>query len=78
MKLSKTAQRVLGTLLGQADRLVSEMIRERGGNAANVRETGHWANRRLGEVAMAVALGDRSALKAMKIVKRAQHYGRRY
>jgi len=78
MKLSKAARRALGTLVGQADRLVSEMIQERGGNASNVRKAGHWASRRLWEIALAIAAGDQSAVRAMKIVKKARYYGRRY
>jgi hypothetical protein len=46
------------------------MIKERGGNASNVREAGHWADRTLADAAEAAAKGDRTAAKAIKIVKR--------
>jgi hypothetical protein len=37
MKISKAARRILGNLVGHADQIVSELIRNRGGNASNVR-----------------------------------------
>ena len=75
MKLTKAARCVLGNLTAQLDQLVSELIRERGGNAANVREAGHWAEKSLGEVAVAAAEGDIGAVKAIKIVKNARTPG---
>jgi hypothetical protein len=78
MKLSKSARRILENLLGQEDRIVAELIRERGGSAANVREAGHWARQLLGEVAIAAARGEASAVKAIKIVKGARRLGKKY
>jgi hypothetical protein len=76
--MSKSARRNLGKLVEQADRIVADLIRERGGSASNVREVGHWASRTLGEVAQAMAEGDATAFKAMKIVKDARRLGRKY
>ncbi len=78
MKLNKAARRKLGSLVGDADRSVADVIRERGGTAANVREAGHWADRLLGEAAKAAADGDGSAVKAMKLVKDARRLGKKY
>ena len=75
MELSKSARRILGNLVSQADRMVSEVIRERGGSAANVREAGHWSEQRLSEVAEAASDGDAGAVKAIKIVKNARRLG---
>jgi hypothetical protein len=78
MKLSKAAKRKLGKLAAQADRIVAELIRERGGTASNVRAAGHWASHRLGEVAQAAAGGDLGAATAIKIVKDAGRLGQKY
>jgi hypothetical protein len=78
MKLSKAARRILGNLVGQADRIVADVIRDRGGGASNVREAGRWATQSLGEVAIAAACGDVGAVKAIKIVKEARRLGRKY
>ena len=61
MKLSEAAKSVLGTLVGDADRTVADVIRGRGGSASNVRESGHWANQLLGEAAKAAAKTSASA-----------------
>ena len=78
MKLSRAAKSILGNLVGEAGRIVAELIRERGGKASNVRAAGHWATHSLGEVAQAAASGDASAVKAIKIVKDARRLGQRY
>ncbi len=78
MKLSKAAKQKLGTLVDLADQFVAEVIRARGGNAANVREVGHWAQGSLGEAAKAAAQGDKDAAKAIKIVKQAHRLGKKY
>jgi hypothetical protein len=78
MELTAAAKRTLGNLIDYADRLVSEMIRERGGNASNVRQAGPWANKTLGETAEAAAQGDKSAASAIKIVKQAKRLGEKH
>lgn len=78
MKLSKAVRKRLGTLAGLADQTVAEVIRARGGNAANVRKAGSWANKTLGETAMAAVRGNRVAARAIKIAKTARRLGRKY
>lgn len=78
MGLSKAVIYRLGTLLDLADHTLAAVIRERGGNASNVKEAGHWARRTLAEVAEAAVAGDKSADKAMKIAKQASRLGRKY
>lgn len=78
MALGPAAIRKLGSLAGDAERTVAEMIRERGGSASNVRMAGHWANRTLGETATAAVAGDASAKTAIKIVKDARRLGDKY
>lgn len=78
MTLSNAARRKLGNLVDQTGQTVAEMIRQRGGNAANVRQAGPWANRTLGEAAEAAAQGDRSAAAAIKIVKQARRLGQKH
>ena len=75
MGLSKTAKRMLGNLVEQADRTVAELIRERGGGASNVRHAGPWADKTLAETAQAAAQGDGTAATAIKIVKQARRLG---
>jgi hypothetical protein len=75
MPLSRAARRILGNLADQEDRPVADLIRERGGNASNVRQAGPWANETLGETAKAAAQGDQSAATAIKIVKQARRLG---
>jgi len=75
MNLSRAAARKLGNLAGRADEKVSDLIAERGGNASNVRQAGHWGNKKLGEAAEAAAQGDKSAETAIKIVKQARRLG---
>jgi hypothetical protein len=76
--MTPAARKSLGTLLDQANRTVADMIRERGGNASNVRESGHWAYRTLEETAEAAVKKDRLAAKALKLVKRAGRLGQKY
>jgi len=79
MDLSRAAKKKLGRdLVNQASRTVRELILERGGNAGNVREAAHWADRTLAEAAEAATKGDRSAAKAIKIVKNAKRLGKKY
>ena len=78
MALSRAARRKLGNLVGDADSTVAEMILQRGGNAANVRETGPWANKSLAETAEAAVQGDKAAGTAIKIVKQARRLGQQH
>lgn len=78
MELGKPAKRKLGNLADEADRKVSEMIRERGGNATNVRQAGPWAEKSLAETAEAAAEGDQTAASAIKIVKQAKRLGEKH
>ena len=76
--MSPTARGALGNLVGHANRTVAEMVRERGGKASNVRETGPWAYKTLEETAEAAVTGDRTAAKALKIVKNAKRLGEKH
>ncbi len=78
MKLTKAIRRKLGTLVDVADQTVAEVIRTRGGNAANVQEAGPWANQSLGEAAKAAVEGDATAAKAIKIAKQARRLGQEH
>src|SRR5262249_29294562 len=75
MNLSRAAAKKLGNLAGRAEDQISDLIVERGGNASNIRQAGHWAGKKLGEAAEAAARGDRSAETAIKIVKQARRLG---
>jgi hypothetical protein len=75
--MGKKVRNKLGNLIVYADRIVAEMIRERGGNASNVRRAGLWAYRSLEETAEAAVNGDRSAGRAIKIVKDSFRLGRK-
>lgn len=72
------AKRRLGKLVLHADRKVGDMIRQRGGNASNVRQAGEWAQRTLRETAEAAASGSQAAATAIKIVKQAKRLGRKH
>lgn len=78
MELSAAARRKLGNLAEFADRIVAHLIIERGGNAANVRMAGEWAQRLLGEAAIAATQGDRAAIRAIKIAKQARRLGEKH
>ena len=78
MKLAKAVRKRLGTLVDLADRTVAEVIRARGGVAANVKKVGPWANRTLADTARAAIQGDRTADTAIKIAKHARRLGRKY
>jgi hypothetical protein len=78
MHLTKAARKKLGDLLDRVDCIVADLIRERGGTASNVREAGHWAGETLGNAAAAAADGDRTAVKAIKIVKDARRLGEKH
>jgi hypothetical protein len=75
MPLSRAARKKLGGLADDAEKRVRDVIKQRGGTAANVRETGHWADETLGETAQAAVEGDATAEKAIKIVKQARRLG---
>ena len=76
--MGSKARKKLGNLIDHADRTVAEMIRERGGNASNVRQAGMWANKTLEETAEGAVNGDRAAEKAIKIVKQSKRLGEAY
>jgi hypothetical protein len=78
MNLSRAAKRKLGNFADRADENISELIVERGGNASNARQAGHWAGKTLGEAAEAAVQGDRSAETAIKIVKQAKRLGQQH
>lgn len=78
MKLTKAVRRKLGTLADVADQTVAASIRARGGTAANVQEAGPWAAKSLAETAKAAVGGDKTAGRAIKIVKQARRLGRKY
>lgn len=78
MKLTRATRCLLGRLVDLVDQTVAEVIRARGGNAANVREAGPWAHKTLGETAEAGVQGDKTAIKAIKIAKDARRLGRKY
>lgn len=75
MKLSRAAAKKLGNLAGEADEKISDLILQRGGNASNVRQAGHWADKQLGDAAKAAVSGDKAAETAIKIVKQAKRLG---
>ena len=78
MNLSRTAARKLGSLAGRAEEKIRDLILGRGGTASNVRQAGHWADKKLGEAAEAAAQGDRSAETAIKLVKQAKRLGEQH
>jgi hypothetical protein len=75
MDLSPAARKRLGKLAGDAERVIAELLVERGGTASNVRQAGHWSHKKLGEAAEAAVNGDRAATTAIKIVKQAKRLG---
>jgi hypothetical protein len=77
MALGRAGRRKLGNLAVHAERTIRDMIRERGGTAANVREAGSWADKTLADAAEAAVKKDRAAAKAIKIVKQAKRLGAR-
>lgn len=70
--------RNLGNLGSRANDLAGNVARERGASGQVVKEMGHWANRPLKDVSRAAANGDRSAQRALKLVKQANRLGQRY
>ena len=76
--MTPRARKALGTLIDHASRTIAEIVRERGGNAGNVREAGPWAYRTLEETAEAAVAGDRTAHKALKIAKGAKRLGEKH
>ena len=75
--LTKGGRDKIGTLEGDKDKTVADVIRERGGGGAQVRDVGHWGERTLGEAANAAAAGDKAAEKAVKGAKQAGTKGQR-
>jgi hypothetical protein len=67
--LTPAETKKLGGLAKRADEKVADVIRSRGGTAANVREAGPWAQKTLAETAKAAVKGDSTAVKAIKIAK---------
>ena len=70
--LTRGGRRVLGNLVGLADKTVAEAILARGGGGAQVQmlETG-MAQKTVAEVANAAASGERAAVQAIKMIKQA-------
>jgi hypothetical protein len=78
MALSPACRKKLGGLADHAERLIRDVIRERGGTAANVNKAGLWADRTLAEAASAaVENDDETAETAIKIAKQAKRLGRK-
>ena len=77
-KLSPSARKELGNLADRAGEKIRDVIRSRGGSAANVNQVGHWADRTLGDAAKAAANGDATAKTAIKIAKAAARLGQQY
>ena len=73
--LGASEQRVLGTLLPEANQTVQSVILARGGNNSNVRKTGHYAQMTLARIAQLVKNGDSGARTALKICKQAAEKG---
>jgi RHS repeat-associated protein len=76
--LPPSVQRKLGGLASRANEKVADVIRSRGGNASNVKETGHWAEKTLAETAQAAINGEATAVKAIKVAKDAGRLGKKY
>ncbi|HEX8163947.1 MAG TPA: RHS repeat-associated core domain-containing protein [Pyrinomonadaceae bacterium] len=76
--LPPSVRNKLGNLVSRAEEKVSDVIRSRGGSGANVKEVGHWAEKTLAETAQAAAKGDKTAAKAIKIVKSAGRLGQKH
>jgi hypothetical protein len=73
--LGPAARKKLGRLAAHAERTIRDMIRERGGSEANVREAGPWAGKTLADAAEAAVNNDKTAAKAIIIVKQAKRLG---
>jgi len=76
--LSAAEKKKLGGLAGRAGERVGDVIRDRGGTGANVRQAEPWADKTLGEVAAAAVKGDPTAETAIKIAKQARRLGLRH
>ena len=76
--LTQPVLRKLGGLSGRANETVADVIRSRGGTAANVREAGPWAQKTLAETAEAAVKGDATAETAIKIAKEAARLGQKH
>jgi RHS repeat-associated protein len=76
--LTKSEQKKLGNLASRAKEKVADVIRSRGGNAANVRQAGPWAEKTLAETAKAASSGDGAAATAIKIAKQAGRLGQKH
>lgn len=76
--LSEAVRKKLGSLADRANEKVRDVIRNRGGTAANVNATGPWADATLAETVRAAMNGDTTAETAIKIVKQASRLGQKY
>ena len=76
--LSEAMRKKLGGLANRASEKVRDVIRSRGGSAANVNEAGPWADATLADTAKAAVNGDTTAETAIKIAKQAGRLGQKY
>lgn len=76
--LSKATRKKLGNLADRAGEKVRDVIRSRGGTAANVNQAGPWADKTLGETAEQAVAGNPTAETAIKIAKQAGRLGQQY
>lgn len=67
----------LGRLAKRAEEKVADVIRSKGGTAANVRQAGPWAQKTLAETAKAATGGDKTAETAIKAAKQAGRLGQK-
>ncbi len=76
--LSKGASKILGNLLGEANKIAREVVLQRGGGGSQVRHLQHLADKTLGEIAEWAAQGDSAARTAIKIIKQAASKAQKY
>ena len=76
--LTAAERRKLGGLAPRANEKVADVIRSRGGSAANVNQAGHWAQKTVADAAKAAVGGDASAESAIKIAKQAGRLGQKH
>jgi hypothetical protein len=77
VKLTGGGKKVLRdpALQAMKDKTLREGILDRGGGGAVVRKAGDLADRTIGEIANAAALGDEASVKAIKLLKDAARLG---
>jgi RHS repeat-associated protein len=78
LNMASAWRKKLGNLVGRAGETVREVILSRGGNASNVNQAGHWADRTMQEAAHAAVNGDSAAETAIKIAKQAARKGQQH